>query len=91
MKDAVYYGTVLLQGLSGWESRLKISDKAHLVFDFHQEIDGLQEGLREGMKGTTKIGTTRKGIGPTYASKMIRSGVRVADLVDDFDRDKTLH
>ena len=43
------------------------------------------------MKGTTKIGTTRKGIGPTYASKMIRNGVRVADLVDDFDRDKTLH
>jgi len=75
----------IAKGLSGWESRLKISDKAHLVFDFHQEIDGLQEGLREGMKGTTKIGTTRKGIGPTYASKMIRNGVRVADLVDDFD------
>jgi adenylosuccinate synthase len=75
----------IAKGLTGWESRLKISDKAHLVFDLHQELDGLQETVREGLKGTTKIGTTRKGIGPTYASKMIRNGVRVADLLDDFE------
>jgi len=62
--------------------RLKISDRAHLVFDFHQQVDGLQETKREdGM-----LGTTKKGIGPTYASKATRSGVRMADLVHgDFD------
>ena len=78
------------KGLKGWESRLKISDRAHLVFDFHQEIDGLNEAVREGTEGITKIGTTKKGIGPTYASKMMRSGVRVADLMDDFSNFKKL-
>jgi len=80
----------IAKGLKGWESRLKISDKAHLVFDFHQEIDGLNEKMREGTEGITKIGTTKKGIGPTYATKMMRSGLRVADLLDDFDNFKML-
>jgi len=63
-------------------NRLKISDRAHLVFDFHQQVDGLQETKRQdGM-----LGTTKKGIGPTYASKATRSGIRMADLVQgDFD------
>merc|ERR1712004_890628 len=39
---------------------------------------------REGLANTTKLGTTKKGIGPTYASKMNRTGVRVADLMDNF-------
>ena len=69
----------IAKGLKGWETRLKISDKAHLVFDFHQEIDGLVENSRSETEGITKIGTTKKGIGPTYATKMMRSGVRVAD------------
>jgi len=80
----------IAKGLKGWEKRLKVSDKAHLVFDFHQEIDGLNEKMREGTEGITKIGTTKKGIGPTYASKMMRSGVRVADLLDDFDNFRKL-
>ena len=80
----------IAKGLEGWETRLKVSDKAHLVFDFHQEIDGLNEKMREGTEGITKIGTTKKGIGPTYASKMMRSGIRVADLLDDFDNFKKL-
>jgi len=75
----------IAKGLSGWEDRLKVSDRAHLVFDFHQAVDGLQESDREGLKGTTKLGTTKKGIGPTYSSKMTRNGVRVTDLLDDFD------
>ena len=57
----------IAKGLTGWETRLKISDKAHLVFDFHQEIDGLVEKSRSETEGITKIGTT---IGPTYATKM---------------------
>jgi len=80
----------IAKGLTGWESRLKISDKAHLVFDFHQEVDGLNEKMREGTEGITKIGTTKKGIGPTYASKMMRCGLRVADLLDDFENFKML-
>merc|ERR1712013_624768 len=74
----------IAKGLSGWEDRLKISDRAHLVFDFHQAVDGMQESNREGLANTTKLGTTKKGIGPTYASKMNRTGVRVADLIDNF-------
>jgi adenylosuccinate synthase len=67
--------------LKGWESRLIISERAHLVFDFHQAVDGLLEAE----KGGKKIGTTRKGIGPTYSSKASRSGLRVADLLGDFE------
>ena len=80
----------IAKGLKGWETRLKISDKAHLVFDFHQEIDGLVEKSRSETEGITKIGTTKKCIGPTYATKMMRSGVRVADLMDDFENFKLL-
>jgi len=65
-------------------SRLKISDRAHLVFDFHQQVDGLQESHRSESK--IMLGTTKKGIGPTYASKATRSGIRMSDLVHgDFD------
>ncbi|GKY91088.1 hypothetical protein MPSEU_000081600 [Mayamaea pseudoterrestris] len=60
------------------EGRIFLSDRAHLVFDFHQQVDGLQEsGL-----GRHKIGTTKKGIGPAYASKISRNGLRVGDLQD---------
>jgi adenylosuccinate synthase len=58
------------------EGRVFISDRAHLVFDFHQAVDGALE-LR---LGRNKIGTTKKGIGPAYASKISRNGVRVGDL-----------
>ncbi|GMI10134.1 hypothetical protein TrRE_jg1042 [Triparma retinervis] len=61
-----------------WEGRIKLSDRAHLVFDFHQEVDGKQESKL----GRNKIGTTKKGIGPAYASKISRNGVRVGDLKD---------
>jgi len=41
--------------LTGWEERLKISDRAHLVFDFHQAVDGMQESNREGLANTTEL------------------------------------
>ncbi|XP_026462113.1 adenylosuccinate synthetase-like isoform X2 [Ctenocephalides felis] len=69
------------KGLSGWESRLVISDRAHLVFDMHQQVDGMQESE----KGGLTIGTTKKGIGPTYSSKATRNGLRVGDLLGDYD------
>ena len=46
----------LEEGGIGLEGRLKISDRAHMVFDFHQEVDGLHEGRL----GRNKIGTTKK-------------------------------
>ncbi|CAL8111580.1 unnamed protein product [Orchesella dallaii] len=70
------------KGMADWKNRLLISDRAHLVFDFHQQVDGLQEA--EKAKGNKSLGTTKKGIGPAYASKASRTGIRVADLVGDF-------
>jgi adenylosuccinate synthase len=60
------------------EGRLLISDRAHLLFDLHKEIDGAREAE---LAGTGKqIGTTKRGIGPAYSSKATRNGVRVGDL-----------
>ncbi|GAB5573213.1 adenylosuccinate synthetase isozyme 1 isoform X1 [Prionailurus iriomotensis] len=72
------------KGLKDWEKRLIISDRAHLVFDFHQAVDGLQEVQRQAQEGKN-IGTTRKGIGPAYSSKAARTGLRICDLLSDFD------
>jgi adenylosuccinate synthase len=59
-----------------YKDRVFLSDRAHLVFDFHQAVDGALEHKL----GRHKIGTTKKGIGPAYASKISRNGVRVGDL-----------
>jgi len=59
-----------------YKGRVLISDRAHIVFDFHQEVDGKLEAKL----GRHKIGTTKKGIGPAYASKISRNGLRVGDL-----------
>ncbi|SJL12314.1 probable Adenylosuccinate synthetase 1 [Armillaria ostoyae] len=58
--------------------RLLVSDRAHLVFDFHQIVDG----LKEVELGNSSIGTTKKGIGPAYSGKASRSGLRVHHLFD---------
>lgn len=58
------------------EGRLLISDRAHLLFDYHQVVDG----LREVERGNAKIGTTGRGIGPCYSSKANRTNLRVSDL-----------
>ncbi|XP_020753331.1 adenylosuccinate synthetase isozyme 1 isoform X2 [Odocoileus virginianus] len=76
------------KGLKDWEKRLVISDRAHLVFDFHQAVDGLQEVQRQAQEGKN-IGTTRKGIGPAYSSKAARTGLRICDLLSDFDEFST--
>jgi len=70
-----WLGSLEKQGIN-CKGRVFISDRAHLVFDFHQAVDGaLEQRL-----GRNKIGTTKKGIGPAYASKISRNGVRVGDL-----------
>lgn len=60
------------------DGRLFISSRAHLVFEYHKIIDGLQEER----KGKNAVGTTKRGIGPAYADKMSRIGIRVVDLLD---------
>ena len=59
-------------------SRLKVSGNAHLILPYHIELDFLAERRL----GRNKLGTTRRGIGPTYADKALRSGLRVQDLLD---------
>jgi adenylosuccinate synthase len=61
---------------------LLISDAAHLVFPYHRALDE----QREALKGQGKIGTTKRGIGPAYADKASRTGIRAGDLLkpDEF-------
>lgn len=70
------------QGVAITPEKLQISDRAHVVFPFHKELDA----AREASLGASKIGTTKRGIGPAYADKINRCGIRMADL---FDREFT--
>jgi adenylosuccinate synthase len=58
--------------------RLFLSNRAHLIFPFHREMDQAAESAR----GAAKIGTTSRGIGPAYEDKMARRGIRVSDLLE---------
>ena len=59
--------------------KLAISPNAHVIMPYHKLLDELiEESL-----GENKIGTTKKGIGPCYADKIQRSGIRIQDLIDD--------
>ncbi len=60
------------------DSGLKVSNTAHVTMPYHLAIDAADEESR----GDHKIGTTKRGIGPTYADKCSRSGIRVEDLLD---------
>ena len=58
------------------KSKLYISEKAHLILPTHRLLDAVNETI----KGSNKIGSTLKGIGPTYTDKISRNGIRVGDL-----------
>lgn len=78
-----------IDGLKGRGIEVKdhlfISGRAHIIMPYHTAIEKESEKL----KGSLKIGTTGRGIGPTYADKMARVGIRVVDLVDkDIFREK---
>ncbi|MBV9773864.1 MAG: adenylosuccinate synthase [Gemmatimonadetes bacterium] len=60
------------------EGRVGVSGRAHLLLSYHKVLDRASEALR----GTGKIGTTGRGIGPAYEDKVARQGIRVADLRD---------
>jgi adenylosuccinate synthase len=76
---------VLMEELDGLEARgldlsgLRISGNAHLIMPWHRIIDADSELMR----GRLQIGTTRRGIGPAYADKASRVGIRVQDLLDE--------
>ncbi len=67
-------------------SRLQISARAHVIFEHHKLLDVLAETW----KGEGRIGTTGRGIGPCYADKAARTGLRVCDLVNEEDCRKRL-
>lgn len=60
-------------------AKLFVSERAHVIMPYHVMLDQLQEEAR----GEGKIGTTGRGIGPAYADKMSRTGIRVADLLHE--------
>ncbi len=77
MKEAIE----LAQSGHDLTQRLFISKKAHLILPTHRLLDKANEAA----KGKAKIGTTGKGIGPTYTDKISRNGLRVGDILDNFD------
>jgi adenylosuccinate synthase len=76
---------VLFEEIDGLEARgidtsaLKVSANAHVIADYNRQIDKVTERFL----GSRRIGTTGRGIGPTYADKMNRIGIRVQDLFDE--------
>ena len=66
------------KGIDAGPKSLLISERAHLIMPYHQAVDH----AREKMKGDKKIGTTGRGIGPTYEDKATRRGVRFVDLLN---------
>jgi adenylosuccinate synthase len=58
--------------------RLHLSNRAHLIFPYHRQMEKAAEAAR----GAGKIGTTSRGIGPAYEDKMARHGIRVGDMLD---------
>jgi len=67
------------KGLKDASRRVFISDRAHVCFDLHAVVDGLEEARL----GGRKVGTTGKGIGPCYSDKAARRGVRMGEVLDE--------
>jgi len=74
------------KGVSVNEQNLILAETASLILPFHQEMDA----IREDAAGKSKIGTTRRGIGPAYEDKVGRRSIRVMDLVSESNLDRRL-
>ena len=83
LDPALFKAEALALEASGHDlkKRLHISKKAHLILPTHRFLDAAYERL----KGDAKVGTTGKGIGPTYTDKISRNGLRVGDILCDFE------
>ncbi len=77
--DALFEEIDGLEARGAHASRLKISSNAHVVAPYHQTMDRVQERFL----GKRALGTTGRGIGPTYADKATRIGIRVQDIFDE--------
>lgn len=71
-------------GLEGFRQRLLVANKAHLILPSHRLVDAAQEAG----KGQQKIGSTLRGIGPTYTDKVARQGLRVGDIAQPNFRER---
>ncbi len=65
-------------GVKNLHERLAVSDRCHLILDYHKHLDAAREGRKAG-----KIGTTKRGIGPAYEDRASRRGLRVCDLYQE--------
>ena len=83
LDPALFKGEIEALEKSGHDlkSRLYISKKAHLILPTHRLLDACYEAS----KGDSKIGTTGKGIGPTYTDKVSRNGLHVGDILHNFE------
>lgn len=75
--ESFYNEVIALQARGVKCTNLFVSDRAHVIFDYHKALDGALETKL----GSEQIGTTKRGIGPTYTDKMARIGIRVADFI----------
>ncbi len=66
-------------GISDLEDRVHLSDRCHLILDYHKHLDAARENRKEG----GKIGTTKRGIGPAYEDRASRRGLRISDLYNE--------
>jgi adenylosuccinate synthase len=74
----ILIGEINMLRTVGNAPRLHISDRAHVIMPYHWLLDGAEEQVL----GDEKIGTTKRGIGPCYADKIGRFGIRMGDLID---------
>ena len=74
-------------GVTDLEKRVRISDRCHLIVDYHKHLDA----ARESRKGGKMIGTTKKGIGPAYEDRAARRGLRIIDLYNETEFESRLH
>jgi adenylosuccinate synthase len=72
-------------GIPDLENRLSISDRCHLIVDYHKSLDVARETKRAG-----KLGTTKRGIGPAYEDRAARRGLRIADLYNEKEFEEKL-
>lgn len=74
------------KGLKGVRERIFVSDRCQINFDLHAAVDGLEEVEL----GANAVGTTRRGIGPSYSTKSARSGVRIHEIFDEENFERKL-
>uniref|UniRef100_A0A8C2QB37 Adenylosuccinate synthetase n=2 Tax=Cyprinus carpio TaxID=7962 RepID=A0A8C2QB37_CYPCA len=82
-KVTAFIGNGVVIHLPGLFEEAEKNMRKGKVFDFHQAVDGVQEQERQQQAGKN-LGTTKKGIGPVYSAKAARSGLRICDLLADF-------